>query len=251
MTTVEVRSGRDAASRTAAASAQSALPKLCWVAALLPVSRRPTRGPDRRTLALADAGWATPMASTPGTDLASGEIARKSQSEWTGSRRKELGIEPGHSSSCLQLHRQRPVQGHDAHRERRVSVRRGTGAAAELSDSSGKSPVHRAGAPAALGVNWSSSRTIRRFVSCGAGVLSVDGDRGGRSQREREWRTVQIRQGMVRRQTSPSALPMFVTRFSEGTMVTPAWTSRAKLHGRSHEWRSEASPKRRSNRRAW
>lgn len=73
----------------------------------------------------------------------------------------------------------------------------------ERSKSSKKSPVHRLGTTASLGVNRGLDlKPFEDSPSVELVVLSVDGDRNRRSQRRCEWRNFQIRERMVRRQAS-------------------------------------------------
>ena len=113
MTTVEGRSGRQAASRTDAASAQSRVAEALWVAAFLPYSRRALAAPTT-------AAWFWPMPTgrrrwlprLEGGLAASGEIARTSQSGWAAvggaQRGEELGVESGHCRRGSQVYRQQP-----------------------------------------------------------------------------------------------------------------------------------------------
>ena len=94
------------------------------------------------------------MASTPGSDLASGEIARKSQSEWTAlSAARSWALSRGTAAVASSSTGSNPYRDTTLTMSAESASGVGQDAAAELSDSSGKSPVHRAGAPAALGVN--------------------------------------------------------------------------------------------------
>ena len=71
----------------------------------------------------------------------------------------------------------------------------------ELSNSSRESPVHRSGTTASFGVNRGLDlKPFEDPSSVELVVLSVDGDRTRGSQRKCEWRNLQIREGMVRRQ---------------------------------------------------
>jgi len=90
-------------------------------------------------------------------------------------------------------------------------------AVSELSNSSRESPVHRSGTTASFSVNRGLDlKPFEDLSSMELVVLSVGGDRTRGSQRKCEWRNLQIRERMVRRQAPSIGIANILNEVNTG-----------------------------------